>query len=396
MRACSGVVCSGLSWGHQRAAERHRQAAVQGATDTAEAAGAQGDDAAAVAPYVVPSHTYFVRGASTADPGMPMILTLANPWGARRAGIPPEALPEPAPSAHDGRSPLHPGSFRLRGPDFVRLFNVFHLCQRPAAEVGGVSASRRWLAGRWVQTAAADGGHAAEEAKLAMGLGGWRAQPQFQLRVRAGRAVRLSLSLHRDEPRLRGERNDFRPAGLYVAPADDGGGADGSEPSSNDEAHGSEPTARCPQGHPMVLNAQVRGRCFPPLRHFGACDVCEARGTSWRCQSNCDFDLCDACHRTFPAPEGAPPSAADEEALTAVPHGVAIRRAAPIGEGCFGSDFAATRQTVFDVPQVFRGPGRWAVIALPLDSARSIGSGKFWLGATVQPAEDEQTAAAAM
>jgi hypothetical protein len=49
----------------------------------------------------------------------------------------------------------------------------------------------------------------------------------------------------------------------------------------------------------MVLNTAVAGKSFPPVRNFGACDVCGARGTTHRCAANCDFDLCPACRAAW-------------------------------------------------------------------------------------------------
>jgi hypothetical protein len=224
-----------------------------------------------------------------------------------------------------------------------------------------------------------------------------------------GQALRLSLSVHLDEPRLRSQRNYFRPVGLYVAPADDGG-SDGSGGVGEDDDDVTpfatavsrqsigEQMVRCPDSHPMVPNVQVEGRSFPAVRNFGACDVCEDRGTTWRCQKNCDFDLCDDCHRTFPLSGKPAPSKLDVSRMgvhfEAVPHeSPPIRQAPPVGAGCFGSDFAATRQMTFDVPTIFRGPGRWVVLALPHDSTQPFGSGKFWLGATVQHVQEEMAAA---
>jgi hypothetical protein len=52
----------------------------------------------------------------------------------------------------------------------------------------------------------------------------------------------------------------------------------------------------CPDGHPVVLNADVPGKSFPPIRNYGACDDCESRGTTYRCPVvGCDFDLCTGC-----------------------------------------------------------------------------------------------------
>ena len=50
-------------------------------------------------------------------------------------------------------------------------------------------------------------------------------------------------------------------------------------------------TLRCPAGHGMVPNEEVEGLSFPVLRNYGACDVCDSRGTRFRCQA-CDYDLC--------------------------------------------------------------------------------------------------------
>ena len=38
----------------------------------------------------------------------------------------------------------------------------------------------------------------------------------------------------------------------------------------------------CPEGHPMVVNQNIPGKAFPSRRMYGACDVCEARGTMFR------------------------------------------------------------------------------------------------------------------
>lgn len=124
--------------GHQQAAEQHRKeatlgvpaSAVAGLTGQQSGEGATlmavdggGDDE--VAPYIVPAHTYFVRGCSAvsadATAAAPAILTLANPWGVRRAGIPPEALPEPVESSDEDGAQQQPGVFRLSAPTNTSL-----------------------------------------------------------------------------------------------------------------------------------------------------------------------------------------------------------------------------------------------------------------------------------
>eukprot|EP00656_Telonema_subtile_P033501 TRINITY_DN3717_c0_g1_i3.p2 TRINITY_DN3717_c0_g1~~TRINITY_DN3717_c0_g1_i3.p2 ORF type:complete len:101 (-),score=16.33 TRINITY_DN3717_c0_g1_i3:430-732(-) len=65
----------------------------------------------------------------------------------------------------------------------------------------------------------------------------------------------------------------------------------------------------CPAGHKVVPNEQVGGtvtkadgtiieRQFPPIRQYGACDICDSRGTSHRCVLNCDYDMCAGCYHT--------------------------------------------------------------------------------------------------
>ena len=57
-------------------------------------------------------------------------------------------------------------------------------------------------------------------------------------------------------------------------------------------------TVSCPRvGHRIVPNGNVPGKAFPATRRFGACDVCEARGTQFRCAGGCDFDLCRVCFK---------------------------------------------------------------------------------------------------
>ena len=54
---------------------------------------------------------------------------------------------------------------------------------------------------------------------------------------------------------------------------------------------------RCPEkGHAIVTNESVPGKSYPRVRNFGACDVCEARGTTYRCSGGCDYDLCGPCY----------------------------------------------------------------------------------------------------
>ena len=52
----------------------------------------------------------------------------------------------------------------------------------------------------------------------------------------------------------------------------------------------------CPEGHAMVPNAAVPDKSFPVVRQYGECDVCEARGTTYRCCAGCDYDLCTVCY----------------------------------------------------------------------------------------------------
>lgn len=57
------------------------------------------------------------------------------------------------------------------------------------------------------------------------------------------------------------------------------------------------PCVRCPeQSHRVVTNEEVKGKSYPKLRMFGECDVCETRGTAYRCESGCDYDLCQGCY----------------------------------------------------------------------------------------------------
>ena len=57
------------------------------------------------------------------------------------------------------------------------------------------------------------------------------------------------------------------------------------------------PCVRCPeQGHRVVINVEVKGKFFPSIRNFGECDLCETRGTTHRCESGCDYDLCQGCY----------------------------------------------------------------------------------------------------
>ena len=53
---------------------------------------------------------------------------------------------------------------------------------------------------------------------------------------------------------------------------------------------------QCPKGHEMVPNAAVPGKSFPTVRQYGECDLCDARGTSYRCCAGCDYDLCNVCY----------------------------------------------------------------------------------------------------
>eukprot|EP01047_Picozoa_sp_COSAG01_P078313 COSAG01_NODE_14425_length_1455_cov_1.275811_3_plen_93_part_01 len=60
--------------------------------------------------------------------------------------------------------------WRAGSSDFLRLFNVFHLCVT-GDDDDLAGATQGLLSGRWVQTASVDDdARAADEAKLAMGL----------------------------------------------------------------------------------------------------------------------------------------------------------------------------------------------------------------------------------
>lgn len=53
---------------------------------------------------------------------------------------------------------------------------------------------------------------------------------------------------------------------------------------------------QCPSGHEMVPNAAVPGKSFPVVRQYGECDLCDTRGTTYRCCAGCDYDLCNVCY----------------------------------------------------------------------------------------------------
>jgi hypothetical protein len=58
----------------------------------------------------------------------------------------------------------------------------------------------------------------------------------------------------------------------------------------------SAPSGRtCPDGHEMVPNTEVPGKSFPKIRQYGECDLCDQRGTTYRCCAGCDYDLCTVC-----------------------------------------------------------------------------------------------------
>lgn len=71
------------------------------------------------------------------------------------------------------------------------------------------------------------------------------------------------------------------------------------------------PCVRCPHGHRIVTNEAVPGRSYPVIRNFGACDICDARGTTHRCAGGCDYDLCqyhyDLAAEAVGAAEDLPP-----------------------------------------------------------------------------------------
>ena len=71
-------------------------------------------------------------------------------------------------------------------------------------------------------------------------------------------------------------------------------------------------TLCCAAGHAMVPNEDVEGRSFPVLRNYGACDICESRGTRFRCQA-CDYDLCWSAECAAAVPP--PPPLAEGSAL---------------------------------------------------------------------------------
>lgn len=52
----------------------------------------------------------------------------------------------------------------------------------------------------------------------------------------------------------------------------------------------------CPSGHEMVPNAAVPGKSFPVTRQYGECDLCDVRGTTYRCCAGCDYDVCNVCY----------------------------------------------------------------------------------------------------
>ena len=86
---------------------------------------------------------------------------------------------------------------------------------------------------------------------------------------------------------------------------------------------------RCPStGQPLVCNEDVVGKSFPIMRNYGACDICEERGTRFRCQAS-DYDLCwrSACAAAVPAPPSQlpPPAVVLSIIAAAIALGAAYR-----------------------------------------------------------------------
>eukprot|EP00930_Biecheleria_cincta_P083121 TRINITY_DN72755_c0_g1_i1.p1 TRINITY_DN72755_c0_g1~~TRINITY_DN72755_c0_g1_i1.p1 ORF type:complete len:907 (-),score=156.10 TRINITY_DN72755_c0_g1_i1:175-2895(-) len=232
---------------------------------------------------ILHNHTYLVYELEV-DGSDEQLVQLARPIASSRLGVPQEALPGPALA----------DKFSLRWCDTTRLFNCLSLlCPLPPNASTLPVQSGAWHMGE-------DGG---------IGTAGgcslhssWIRNPQWVLEIK--RSCTATFIVTQEEPRLQGVSNNFRPIGLYVAPAD---GA----------------------GHAAVA-LDAGGRATYP-----------AEGEDWN---------------------EAAAGATLQRALDDMP----ARSGLPTGASCFGSNFAASRQASLYSMQL-DGPARWVCIPCTYD-----------------------------